>query len=297
MKTLIIGGTGTVGSQVVRNLLDRKADVRLMTSSKDKLATLPAGVEGVVGNMSERASLDQALKGIDRVFFVTVAHDTEKQNGLNVVEAAKAAGIKRIVYMSIHRLEDIPNAPHFADKIPIENAIKSSGIPYTLIRPNNFFQNDFWFKQPLLEYGIYIQPIGSKGLHRVDVRDIAEAATNSLLNDGFTGKTYNLVGPDLLTGEQTAQMYTKHLGKNIVYAGDDLVRWAERMKDYLPPYLLEDYRIMYDHFQKNGLIATPEHTAETEKIVGKKARRFDDFVNEIAAAWKQEATAGMKVKA
>lgn len=295
MKTLVIGGTGTVGSNVVRNLLDRKADVRLMTSSKDKLSNLPAGVEGVVGNMSDKASLINALQGVDRLFFVTVAHDTETQNGLNVVDSAKSAGIKRIVYMSIHLLEDIP-APHFTDKIPIENAVKSSGIPYTLLRPNNFFQNDFWFKQPLLEYGIYIQPIGSKGLHRVDVRDIADAAANAILNDGFIGKTYNLVGPDLLTGEPTAQIYSKHLGKNIVYAGDDLVRWAERMKG-MPEYLIEDYRIMYDHFQKKGFLAAPEHHAETEKIVGKKPRHFDDFVKEIAAAWKQEATAGMKVKA
>ena len=296
MKTLVIGGTGTVGGEVVRHLLDNDVDVRVMTSTQEKLAKLPADVEGVFGNMSDKPSLINAMKGIDRLFFVTVARDTETQNGLNVVEAAKAAGVKRIVYMSIHLLEDI-KAPHFSDKIPIENAVKNSGIPYTLIRPNNFFQNDLWFKQPLLEFGIYIQPIGNVGLNRVDVRDIAVAITQCLLDDGHTGKRYNIVGPDKLTGEQTAQIYSKHLGKNIVYAGDDLARWAERMKGAMPEYLIEDYKLMYAHFQKRGFLATTDHLRETEMILGAKPRKYDDFARELSTAWKQEATAGMKVQA
>ncbi len=296
MKTLVIGGTGTIGSQVVRNLLDRKADVRVMTSSKEKLSTFPFGVEGVVGNLMETQSLAPVFKNVDRVFLLTPLSPDERILGLNGVEAARTAQVKRIVYMTVHLLEDIPDAPHFADKIPIENAIKASGIPYTFIRPSNFFQNDHWFKQPLMEYGIYAQPIGNTGVHRVDTRDIAEAITNALLTDGHTGKTYNLVGPDLLTGNKTAEIYSKHLGKNVVYAGDDLNKWAGQAVAMMPKWLVDDFVIMFRHFQTKGLIATPEHHAETERIVGNKPRRYEDFVKENTAAWKQEAMAGMKTK-
>jgi len=296
MKILVIGGTGNVGSQVVRNLLDRKADTRIMTHTKEKLSNLPAGTEGVLGDLGDKTSLREPFAGVDRVFLMTPLSPKERELGLNGVQAAKEAGVKRVVYMSVHRLEDIPDAPHFADKIPIENAVKESGIPYTLIRPNNFFQNDYWFKQPIMEYGIYAQPYGNKGLHRVDTRDIADAITNALLNDGFTGKTYNLVGPDLITADATAQTYGKHLAKTVVYAGDDLNKWAESALKMLPDWLVKDFAIMYRHFQTHGLIATPEQNAETLRILGKRARTFEAFVAETTMMWKQEAMAGVKAK-
>lgn len=296
MKILVIGGTGTVGSEVVKALINRKADVRVMTSSPDKFAKLPVEVEGVVANVHEKNSLKDAVENVDGVFFVTPFSQNEDRDGLNVVEAAKAAGVKRIVYMSVHRLEDIPEAPHFAQKIPVENAIKESGIPYTLLRPNNFFQNDLWLKAPIMDFGIYPQPIGKKGIHRIDVRDIAQAGVNALFKDEFTGRTFSLVGPDLMTGESTAKIYSKYLGKEVVYAGDDLVKWAAQAKQMLPEWLVEDFVIMYRHFQNNGLIATLEHHAETERILGRKPTSFNSFAQQTTAAWKQEATSGVTAK-
>ncbi|MCZ6775163.1 MAG: NmrA family NAD(P)-binding protein [Ignavibacteria bacterium] len=297
MKILVICGTGTVGSQVVANLLKRNADVRVMTSSAEKVQTLPAGTEGVVGNLKDKASLVNVFKGIERAFLLTPVSQTETEEGLNAVQAAKSGGVKRIVYMSVHRLEDIPDAPHFAGKIPIEKAIKESGIPYTIIRPNSFYQNDYWLKDPIMQYGIYPQPIGNVGVHRVDVRDIAEGAVNALLNDGHAGKTYSLVGPDLITGESGAKIFGKYLGKEVVYAGDDLDKWAEQAKMMLPEWMVNDFRVMFKHFQTKGFMATPEHRAETEWILGRKPRSFETFVSEATTAWKQEAKAGVTATA
>jgi uncharacterized protein YbjT (DUF2867 family) len=296
MKILVICGTGTVGSQVVANLLKRNADVRVMTSSPEKVRTLPAGTEGVVGNLKDKDSLGNVFKGVERAFLLTPISQTETEEGLNAVQAAKSAGVKRIVFMSVYRLEDIPDAPHFAGKVPIEKAVKESGIPYTIIRPNSFYQNDYWLKDPIMQYGIYPQPIGNVGVHRVDVRDIAEAAVNALLNDGHTAKTYSLVGPDLMTGESGAKTFGKYLEKEIVYAGDDLDKWAEQAKMMLPEWMVNDFRVMLMHFQTKGFIATPEHHAETERILGRKPRSFETFANEASTAWKQEAKAGVTAK-
>ena len=158
-----------------------------------------------------------------------------------------------------------------------------------MLRPNNFFQNDEWLRQPLLEYGVYPQPIGNKGLHRVDVRDIADAVVNALLTGEHTNKAYNLVGPHLLTGESIAKTYTKYIGKNVVYAGDDLDRWAEQAGKMMPTWMVKDLVIMFRHFQNHGLVATPDHHLETERILGKKPRTFDAFVVETVGAWKQQA--------
>jgi uncharacterized protein YbjT (DUF2867 family) len=285
MKILVVGGTGTTGGEVVRTLLNRNADIRVLTSSQEKVDRLPKGVEGVFGNLKVKDTLKNAFRGIDRAFLMTPLSETETEEGLNGVETAAEAGVKRIVYMSVHQLEDFKDSPHFSGKIPIENRIKSSGVEYTLIRPNNFFQNDNWFKIGLLEHGIYGQPIGSKGLSRIDTRDIAEAVVNSLLKDDFLGKTYNIVGDEILTGEQTANIYSRYLDKDIKYAGDDLEAWANRSRPYMPEWLIQDFWRMYKQFQEKGFIATDEEMEQTHKILGKEPRRYENFVKEVSEQW------------
>jgi uncharacterized protein YbjT (DUF2867 family) len=248
MKVLVIGGTGNVGSQTVAQLQNRGVDVMVMTSKEENLKKLPEGVEGVVGNLHNEDSLSKAFDGIERVFIITPVSQTETEEGLAAVNAARNANVKRIIYLSVHRLEELQEAPHFSSKIPIENAIKSSGIEYTILRPNSFFQNDYWFQQPMLDYGIYPNPIGNKGLSRVDVYDIAEAATNALLEDGFTGKTYSLVGTDINTADDTAATFSKYLGKEIKYSGDDLEAWGLSAKQMLPDWMINDFKIMFKHF-------------------------------------------------
>lgn len=285
MKILVVGGTGTTGGEVVRVLLNRNTDIRVLTSSQEKVDRLPKGVEGILGNLKAKDSLKNAFRGIDRAFLMTPLSETETEEGLNGLEAAAEAGVKRIVYMSVHQLENFKDSPHFSGKIPIENRIKSSGVEYTLIRPNNFFQNDYWFKIGLLEHGIYGQPIGSKGLSRVDTRDIAEAIVNSLLKDDFLGKTYNVVGDEILTGEQTANIYSRYLDKEIKYAGDDLEAWANRSRPYMPEWLIQDFWRMYKQFQEKGFIATEEEMEQTHKILGKEPRKYESFVKEVCEQW------------
>ncbi|MDH4069222.1 MAG: NmrA family NAD(P)-binding protein [Ignavibacteria bacterium] len=295
MKTLVIGGTGTVGSQVVANLVAKKAKVRVMTSSADKVNAMPGGAEGVVGNLTDKGSLAGAFNGIERACVITALSENETEQGLNAVAAAKGAGVRRFVYMSIHRLEDIPEAPHFASKVPIEKAIRESGMAYTIIRPNNFYQNDYWFQQPILEYGVYAQPIGNKGVSRVDVRDIGEALTNALLDDGHEGKTYNLVGPGVCTADKTAQLYGKALGKDVVYAGDDLEQWGAAAVKMMPQWLVDDLKLMYRSFQTKGFEAKPGHLEETVNILGKNPRSFNAFVDEVTSQWKSAKKGGVKV--
>jgi uncharacterized protein YbjT (DUF2867 family) len=289
MKVLVIGGTGTVGSPTVTQLLKKGTDVRVMTSKEENLQKLPDGVEGIVGNLNDEDSLKKVFDGVDRVFIITPVSPTETEEGLAAVNAARKAEVKRIVYMSVHRLEDIPEAPHFSSKIPIENAIKSTGIEYTILRPNNFFQNDYWFQQPMLEYGVYAQPFGNSGINRVDVNDIADAAANALLEDGFTGKTYALVGPDINTAEDTAATFSKYLGKEIKYSGDDLEAWGVSAKQMMPDWMVDDFKIMFKHFQDKGLIATDEDHKQTREILHREPHSFNSFAKNVAEQWKKSS--------
>jgi uncharacterized protein YbjT (DUF2867 family) len=288
MKTLIIGGTGMVGSMVVAGLLKQGVIVRVMSHSPDKLKKLPTGVEGYRADLDDPDTLPAAFDGIDSVFLLNTVGPNETNEGLAAVTAAKAAKVKKIVYMSVSMPEGSEKIPHFRSKLPVEKAIKESGIAYTILRPNNFFQNDLWLKSAIMQYSIYPQPIGKKGLNRVDVRDIADCAINALTKSGYEGKTYEVHGPDTLTGEGIAKIYSKHLGREIRYSGEDLGAWAEKSKGVMPEFLIADMRIMYQFFQDNGMIASKDDLEKTERFLGHKPRSFDDFVKEITVEWRSK---------
>jgi uncharacterized protein YbjT (DUF2867 family) len=281
MKTLLIGGTGTVGSRVVQALRERGEDVRVMTRSDDKIDSLLEGVEGVVGDLEQPDTLPAAFEGVDSLFFVTPLAKNETEQGLAAVNAAKAAGVERIVYMSVVMPDGSERIPHFKSKMPIEEAVRQSGIAYTLVRPNSFFQNDFWITNAILQYGVYPQPIGSAGVSRVDVRDIAEVVTRALTQPGHDGKTYALHGPDVLTGPGCAATFSEHLGREVRYGGDDLDAWAEQARQMMPDWMVDDMVIMYDYFQQHGLAATDKELATLTDVLGRAPRSYDAFVAEV----------------
>jgi uncharacterized protein YbjT (DUF2867 family) len=289
MKVLVTGGTGTVGSAVVK-ALQGKAEISVLTRDAAKAKTLPSGVRGVVGNLLDIGTIRTAFKGFDSVFLINTVSPSEGAEGLLAVNGIRDAGARRIVYVSVHHADKAVHLPHFGLKVPIEMAIKESGLASTILRPNNFYQNDIWFKQAILEYGVYPQPLGNAGLSRVDVRDIAEAAVIGLTSAATDGKTLNLVGPELVTGESSAQTWSKALGRPIKYAGDDLESWEKQNLSYgLPPVLVYDFRLMYAFFQKHGLKASKQDVDELTAVLGHPPRKYANYVDEMAGLWTRPA--------
>jgi len=286
MSTLILGGTGTVGSAVVKELLSRgETGLRVMTRSQDKRADLPAGVEGVVGDLTDPTTFQGVFEGTERLFLLNPVAMTELHEGLSALEEARRVGVQRIVYLSVHNLDKGPHIPHFASKLAIEHAIRESGIPFTFLQPNNFYQNDYWFQEAIVQYGIYPQPIGEPGISRVDVRDIAVAAANALTSPAFQGKAVPLVGPEVLSGEACAKAWSEALGKEVAYGGSDLTAWEGQARGMLPAWMAYDFRIMYAMFHQGGFAATGEDLAATRGILGTEPRSFADFTREAAAHW------------
>jgi uncharacterized protein YbjT (DUF2867 family) len=285
MRHLVLGGTGTVGSLIVKGLLAKGEGVRVLTRDAERRKALPAGVEGVVGDLTDPGTYPAVFSDYDHLFLLTANGPSDLMEGLAAVNEARRTSARRVVHLSIHDVEKCAEAPHFASKIAIEHALKESGLAFTILRPNNFYQNDYWWKDAILQYGVYPQPLGSAGVSRVDTRDIADAAVRALTETGHAGKTYTLAGPDPLTGADCAAEFGKALGKPVAYAGDDLDAWAKSMEPYLPRWAVYDYRLMYAMFQAKGLRATPAQLGETRAILGREPRKFSDYVREMAAAW------------
>lgn len=286
MNILVTGGTGTVGSQVVKELVARGASVKVLTRDPARVSGLPAGATAVQGNLQEPATVRRVFDGMDGVFLLNAVSTTEAHEGLMAVSGMRLANVKRIVYLSVQHVDRAPWAPHFGAKIGVEDAIKKTGIPYTILRPNNFYQNDHWSRDAMLQAGVYPQPIGDVGLSRVDVRDIGEAAAIALTTTGHEGHTYDVAGPDVLTGTSTAAIWSRALGRPIAYAGNDLDAWEQQSLQYLPGWMVFDLRVMYAHFQAEGLKASPDGLERLARLLGHAPRSFQAFADETAAAWR-----------
>jgi uncharacterized protein YbjT (DUF2867 family) len=285
MKTLVIGGAGNVGSQVVKELGKRHATVRALVRSTDRLASVPEGVEFVEGDLLDPVSVEKALDGVDKLYLLNAVVPDELTQGLIAYDLAKKRKLKHIVYHSVFRVEDFKDVPHFASKFAIESALRQFDLPFTIIRPNYFFQNDESLQEPLTRAGIYPMPLGPRGVSAVDIRDIAEAAAIALTSDGHLGKTYNLNGPDVLSGPRIAEIWSGVLGREIHYTGENLDAFELQMRQKSPSWSAFDFRMMFQGYLERGFIAGPGDIEILTKLLGHKPRSYENFAREAAQSW------------
>lgn len=283
MRILIIGGTGTVGSAVAERLRARGIDHRILTRHDD-----PSRSDYIRGDLHDLASVRAALVGIDRVFLLTPLDACESELGETAIEAMRGSSVERVVLVTLPRLPHLRHLPHFAAKEPIVSALKASGIPWTELQPHNFFQNDAWYRE-LIQHGVYPQPLGEHGVHRIDARDIADAAVRALCEDGFTNRRFRLDGAEPIGGPTCAAAWSIALGHPVVYAGDDLERFRATFRPHLPGWLVDDLAEMYRHFQVGDAPSTAADQGETLAILGRPPRRYLDYVHETAAHWRSAA--------
>jgi uncharacterized protein YbjT (DUF2867 family) len=240
----------------------------------------------VAGDLGEPDGLEAAFDGVERVCLITPLDPDEADKGKTVVDMARRAMVRRIVFMSVHQVETCPEAPHFRSKIEIEGAIRGTGIPFTIVRPNNFFQNDLWLREAIVGHGVYPQPLGSKGCSRVHTEDVAECLARALVEDGHEGKYYSAAGRRALTGQDCARIWSDALGREVAYAGDSLDAWADAAGHTMPEWMVEDLRIMYGCFQTNGLVATDDELANQRRLLGREPQPYDEWVMGVAREWK-----------
>jgi uncharacterized protein YbjT (DUF2867 family) len=289
MTILVTGSTGTIGTQVLAFLDGNGAEVRALTRTPEN-AQFPAGVTPVKGDLSDIDSVRAALHGVSTLFLLAPNAPDELTQAMLTLDAARAAEVKGIVYLSVFKGEAYADVPHFATKMTVERMIHAAGLPVTILRPAYFIQNDQRQKDALLGGGVYGMPIGDRGISMVDIRDIGEAAAKELLRreraDGpLPHETYELVGPDALTGTSIAALWSDVLGRPIGYAGNDLDALEQRLKSFGPAWLAYDMRLMMHRYQQDGAIATDGEILRLATLLGHAPRSYRDFAKAAVASW------------
>ena len=221
----VTGATGLQGGAVARKLLAEGWQVRALTRDVSKPAAqeLKAlGAEIVAGDMDQRAELEAAIKNAYGVFSVqnfwlpNVGFDGEIQQGKNVANAAKAAGVQHLVYSSVGAAHRGMGQKHFQSKWIIEQYIHTVDVPYTILRPVAFFENFNW-DRPAISNGSFtalgLRPEKERQL--IAVEDVAVFTALAFASpDQYLGKTLELAG-DELTEKQIADTFTKVTGRPV----------------------------------------------------------------------------------
>lgn len=221
----VTGATGQQGGAVARKLLADGWEVRALTRDPNKPAAqalLSAGAELVAGDMDSPSELEVAFKGAYGVFSVQnfwlpgVGFDGEIRQGKNVADAAKAAGVRHLVYSSVGAAHRGMGQKHFESKWNIEQHIQSLDIPFTILRPAAFFENFNW-ERAAISNGTF----NAMGLHpekerqMIAVEDVAVFVGLAFANpDEYLGKTIELAG-DALTESQLADTFAKVIGRPV----------------------------------------------------------------------------------
>ncbi len=289
MTILAIGGTGQIGSRVVRKLADEGADVVVMTQRPDT-ASVPDGVRTVKGDGLEPEAVRAALRGVDTIFILNPVASDELTRALTNLRLASDAGVKGIVYFSMVNADKLVDVPHAAAKFAAERMIETLGLPATILRPNFFFPNGV-VKELLMDKGIYSMPIGNKGGAIVDIGDIAEVAALELLRRERSDRPLprdliDISGPEVLTADQITAIWSDVLGKTVAYVGDDLTAFEQQVRAHAPPEMAYDLALMFDAWQKIGVMPMPGAADRLVAMLGRPLKTYRAFAEETAAQWR-----------
>lgn len=286
MTILITGATGTVGRQVVEQLVKRGADVRALVRDPSK-ANFPADVGVVQGDLLDVDSLHSAFSGVSTLFLLNAVVADELTQALIALNISREAGIKRIVYLSVIHSDRYVNVPHFASKYSVERMIEQMSLNATILRPAYFMGNDLTIKDVVSGHGIYPMPIGSRGLAMVDTRDIGEVAAIELLRREQSAvplplDRINLVGPDTLTGTDVAAIWSDVLGRSISYPGDDTAAFEQSLRQFMPSWLAFDMRLMSEGFITEGMIPEAGDVERLTRLLGRPLHSYREFAVQAA---------------
>jgi uncharacterized protein YbjT (DUF2867 family) len=282
---LVVGATGTNGREVIARLVKSGAKVRALVRDPAKVPDLRAGgVELVAGDLDDSASLESALAGIERAFFVAAVDERFAGWFARFLDAARSAGIAQIVKFSGLGADPASPSAIMRQHGETDRLLVESGVGYTILRPNSFHQNMLWSAGSIRKSGTFHLPMKDARQSLVDVRDNAAVATLALTQPGHEGKIYELTGPQSLGYHDVAATLSSVLGKAVSYVDVPLEAAKQSMlKSGMPEWNASAVTELYETFVTG--IAT-RTTDSIERITGTKPISFDQFARDHAGAFR-----------
>ena len=278
---LFLGAPGLVGNHVIPAFAE--TGVRVLAGSRRGLSV--GGAPGIAVDMRDRESLARAMRGIATVALVIPDVADMESLGLNVVSAAQSAGVKRLLWFSSFGAKR-ENQARFSRRHPvIDEAVRASGIPYAILRPN-FFMQDFtaFYAETIRTTGTIFLPLGDARVSHLDLRDLAEAAVAALKDDRQLNCTFDLSGPQALHTSEVAEQIGSAIGRPVRYQPITAAAMEAGLRDAgMDSWFAAGLAELYAWVRDSGLAG--EVTDATEQLLGRKPNSFRQFAIDYRSAF------------
>ena len=283
---LITGASGNVGREVLRQAVLAGQRVRAAYQVV-KQASVPDGVKAVVVDFNQPQTLQAALAGVEKVFLVGPPTDQLIPLERRAVDVIARSQVRHLVKLSAMGGRDAIFPRQHAES---EDYIRSTGIPYTFLRPNGFMQNLVNYSAPSIRtIGKFYGSEGDGRVSIIDIRDVAAVAVKALSEDGHAGKTYTLTGPEALSNSQVARKMSEVLGREVQFVNlppDDLktALVSAGVSEWNAGALI-DLQRLYREGKASSV------TDDVKRILGREPRSLTQFLMENRGAFEAEVLA------
>lgn len=286
---LVTGAGGTIGTALVKALRAGGHACRAAHHSSEKAEEARnSGREAVRVDFAAPETLAPALQGVEVAFLLHAGIRNQAEQELNFIKAAKAAGVKKLVKLSIWRASEEEYAIARMHRT-VEKAIEASGFDWTFLRPNGFMQNFVRVMAPAINTkGAMFQPAGDTKVSFIDTRDIAVVAARVLTTPGHEGKAYELSGPESLAYADAARILSNRLGRAIKYVPvTDADARAGMVAGGMPEYHAD---ALIDLFRAYREGIARSVTPAVANLLDREPTRFEQFVRDHAHAFDPSQT-------
>jgi uncharacterized protein YbjT (DUF2867 family) len=281
---LVTGATGNNGQELARQLTALGQRVRALVRNPADAARLKGpNLELAAGDFDQPETLEAALQGVEKAFLLTPVAERFVQWQKNFIEAAQRAGVKHLLKFSgmgasPDTTSELLRLHHQTDII-----LRDSGVPFTILQPNSFYQNIFSSVATIKAQGRFYLPLKNAPQSLVDIRDISAVAAKVFTSSGHEGKTYVVTGPEALTCQQVAEKLSSVLGRKIDYADVPLSAAADGMRQSgMPEWNVRVVSELLGYFA-SGAAATVTDTIP--RLLGRPAISFEQFARDHQAAF------------
>ncbi|MBB2410941.1 SDR family oxidoreductase [Escherichia sp. 14.0985] len=278
----ITGATGQLGHNVIESLLQTVSASQIVAIARnpEKAHALSAqGISVRQANYGDEAALTSALQGVEKLLLISSSEVGQRASQhRNIINAAKAAGVKFIAYTSLLHADTSPLGLA-AEHIETEKMLADSGIAYTLLRNGWYTENYLASAPAALEHGVFIGAAGDGKIASATRADYAEAAARVISEAGHEGKVYELAGDNAWTLTQLAAELTKQSGKPVIYQNMSEADFAAALKSVGLPGGLADMLADSDVGASKGGLFDDSKTLST--LIGRPTTTLAESVNAL----------------
>ena len=277
MSFLITGATGTIGSQIVHQLIYQGATVRAISRNPEKV-NLPGSVEVFAGDLTSKEFHPKTFDGVKSIFLFPVEGEIKK-----FLAEAKANGVKHIVVLSsLAAAAEFPrdiNSASYRHHIAVEKAVKETGIDFTILRPGTFANNLRGWSHSIKTSKMVFGPYPNSAQALIHEADVAAVAVTVLTTEGHKGATYPLTGPEAITQVEQLKTIGDAIGQELTYQKITPEQFKQSMGQFMPAEII---KMLLDYW--SDTVEKPDVVRNTvEQITGQPARTLAQWAADHAS--------------